>query len=61
MSNLFKEMLKLSTLKVEIDKSPLSQDKLAKETKLTEKEKGKYGVLGTNKLLKNEEEEKDER
>ena len=59
MSNLFKEALKLATLKVERVDSPLCYE-LSKETKLTEKEKGKYGVLGTSKLLKNEEEERDE-
>lgn len=54
MSNLFKESLKVLTSKVEVKDSPLAYE-LPKETKLDDKETGKYGVLGNEKFEKNKE------
>lgn len=60
MSNLFKEAIKFMTLRVRNEKTPLSYE-LQKETVLTEKEKGKNGVLGTSKLEKTEGDEEIDR
>lgn len=49
MSNLFKKTLKHMVLNMKDEKPPLYYE-LTKKTILTEKERGKYGVLGTSKL-----------
>ena len=52
MKNPFKEALEFMTLRSKIDNnSPLSYE-LNKKTELTNKQKGKYGVLGTEKFEK---------
>jgi hypothetical protein len=60
MSNLFKESIKFRALKAEHEDSPLCYE-LPKKTTLTEKQKGKYGILGTSKLEKTEGDEKNGR
>lgn len=60
MSNPFKETLKLIKLRVKNERTPLAYE-FTKETKLTEKEKGKNGVLGTSKLERTEGDEENDR
>ena len=57
---MFKETIKFMTLKSKFDGSPLYYE-LNQPTNLTEEQKGKYGVLGTDKLEKLKEEEDNER
>lgn len=53
MKESFKDALKFITSGVRKESSPL-EGKLKKKTMLTEKEKGKNGVLGTSRLEKME-------
>ncbi len=58
MSNLFKEGLKVMTLKAERTSSPLYGEKLPKNVIVDEKVIGKYGVLANEKFEREEGEER---